>query len=158
MTILGQLRRNRRLIRSVFAVFVLALLQTALVPCVVAGVHAGLAVSMTGHSAAVDGTVTGMQAAATTAMPGCVYCPSQHEQSGVADSAPHDCLYPHESRVDSGNAHQLQLEHWVLHPTFISSSVFSFLLEPSNASPPPRHLLAPIARRPFALTYCVQLK
>jgi hypothetical protein len=150
MTFLGHLRRSHRLSRCTFAVFVLALLQTALVPCVMAMTAA--------QTASVATAATDTLATAMADMPDCVYCPSDHSPASAGEPVAHDCFYPHESSVGSSTAHQLQLEQLVLHPVFISSSVFSLALEPTHAALPARHLLAPITRRSITLTYCVQLK
>lgn len=157
MTFLGQLRRRPRLIRSVFAVFVLAWLQTALLPCAMAAIRSEQAMQ------AESNPLSGMTSTADTAtaampdMPNCVYCPSEQKQSGDVGSSAHGCFYPHESRVDSGKAQQLQLDQLVAHPTFISSSVFSFVLE-SNEALPSRYLIPPLSQRSLNLTHCKQLK
>jgi hypothetical protein len=159
MTLLGQLRRRPRLIRSVFAVFVLAWLQTALLPCAMAMTHAAQDSQLTlGQPIGTDTPVAGVAPAAMSDMPGCVYCPSEQKQNGDGGSGIHDCFYPHESRVDSGKAQQLQLDQLIAHPFFISASVFSFLLEPTATLISSRYLSPPVSERSLNLTHCKQLK
>ncbi|MGE0114969.1 MAG: hypothetical protein AB7T07_08825 [Steroidobacteraceae bacterium] len=156
MTFLDQLRRRPRLIRSVFAVFVLAWLQTGILPCAMAAV--GTEQAMLAQPSGVATLTAETASAAMPDMPDCVYCPPDQKQSGDAGSGVHDCFYPHESRVDSGKAQQLQLDQLVAHPTFISSSVFSFVLEPTDALPSRRYLIPPLSQRSLNLTHCKQLK
>lgn len=159
MTFLGQLRRYPRLIRSVFAAFVLAWLQTALVPCAMAAMESEHAIqAVLGQSGGAVTSTADTASATMPDMPDCVYCPPEQNQSGDADTGAHDCFYPHESRVGSGNAQQLQLDQLVAHPTFISSSVFSFVLEPNDALPSRRYLIPPLSQRSLNLTHCKQLK
>jgi hypothetical protein len=159
MTILGQLRRRPRLIRSVFAVFVLSWLQTAILPCAMAMTGANQVTQSTVGQSNEAGTPTAdMTHTAMVDMPDCVYCPPERQQSGDLGSSAHDCFFPHESRVDSGKAQQLQLNQLVAHPTFISSSVFSFVLEPTEAVPSRRYLIPPLSERSLNLTHCKQLK
>lgn len=158
MTFLGQLRRRPSLIRSVFAVFVLAWLQTALLPCALAAI--GSEQAMQGASGQSSGAATSTTDTATAAMPDmpdCVYCPPEQKQSGDVGSGVHDCFYPHESRVDSSKAQQLQQDQLVAHPTFISFSIYSFALVP-NAALPSRYLIPPLSQRSLNLTHCKQLK
>jgi len=158
MTILGHLRRRPRLIRSVFAVFVLAWLQTAVLPCAMAANAGQLAQSAFGQSSDVATSTADAATAAMPGMPGCVYCPPEQKQSGDVGSGAHHCFYPHDSRVDSGKAQQHQLDQLVAHPLFISSSVFSFLLESNDALPSRQYLVPPLSERSLNLTYCRQLK
>ncbi len=167
MTFLEQLRRRPRLSRSVFAVFVLACLQTAVVPCAMAVTHVVQDTAVQDNRVAVEhpaGKDMGMDTstmdkhAAMADMPDCVYCPPEHQQSSDTDSSIHSCLYPHESRVDSGKAQQVRIDQLLAQPVFINSFVFSFLLEPVHALPPQRYLIPPLPERSLNLTHCKQLK
>lgn len=158
MTFLGQLRRRPRLIRSVFAVFVLAWLQTALLPCAMAMVGAEQAMQAVSKQSSDAATSTADTASAAMAdMPDCVYCPPEQKQNSDIGFSVHGCLYPQESRVDSGKAQQVRLDQLVAHPIFISSSVFSFVVEPYEGFPP-RSLIPPLSERSLNLTHCKQLK
>ncbi len=167
MTFLEQLRRRPRLSRSVFAVFVLACLQTAVVPCAMAVTHVVQDTAVQDNRVAVEhpaGKDMGMDTstmdkhAAMADMPDCVYCPPEHQQSSDTDASVHSCLYPHESQVDSGKAQQVRIDQLLAQPVFIDSFVFSFLLEPVHALPPQRYLIPPLPERSLNLTHCKQLK
>lgn len=158
MTILGQLRRRPQLIRSVFAMFVLAWLQTALLPCAMAMTHVSqVAQVMISHSNELSASAADTAPAAMADMLGCPYCPALSEQAPFDAATMHGCFYPHESRMDGGTAHQAQLDQLVLQPIFIVSPEFHFALDPHHSSLP-QYQLAHISQRPFTLTYCVQLK
>jgi hypothetical protein len=159
MTFLGQLRRRPRLIRSVFAVFVLAWLQTAILPCAMAMTHAAQGAQVTlAQSTGSDTPAAHMAPAAMSDMPGCVYCPARQNQHGDNSSSDHNCLFPHESRVDSGKAQQARLDQLLAQPVFISSFIFSFLLEQRDAVLPLQYLVPPLSERSLNLTHCKQLK
>lgn len=156
MTVLGHFRRSQRLIRSVFAVFVLAWLQTALLPCAMAvtlnmpvTLDMAATVELPAHSQ--TQTLTDAQQAAMADMPDCVYCPPKQADAVSAVDA---CLYPDAPQVDG--AHQ-QFQQLHFYPVFFGSS-FNIALEPDIAAPRARYLQPPIPRRSLALTYCVQLK
>lgn len=159
MTLLGQLRRRPRLIRSIFAVFVLAWLQTAFLPCAMATMDTTrTAQTASGQSSDATTSTADTASAAMADMPDCVYCPSEQKQNGDTGSSVHNCLYPQESRVDSGKAQQVRLDQLVIYPTFISSSVFSFVLEPDDVLPSQRYVIPPLSERSLNLTHCKQLK
>lgn len=157
MTFLGHIRRRPRLIRSVFAAFVLAWLQTAVLPCAMANMDIGRDVQGEIGQPASATMPTDDMAVAMADMPDCVYCPPEQRQNSDADSSVHHCLYPQESRVDSGKAQQVRLDQLVAHPIFISSSISNFWVEPHEAFLP-RYLIPPLSERSLNLTHCKQLK
>lgn len=155
MTILGSLRRSRRLIRSVLTLFVLAWLQTMAVPCVMAqeGVSHPAMENMTRMAGATQ------QAAAPSDMRDCIYCPDASNQPHHhCDKGMQGCVYPHDSRINDHSSQQ-QIEQLVLHAAFVTSSPFSSVIALDATPPPRRYLVASHSpRRPLTLTYCVQLK
>ena len=91
-------------------------------------------------------------------MPDCVYCPPAPDSDSDSGASIHRCLFPDESRVDSGNTQQARLDQLVAHPVFISVDAFSFVLQPVAALPLSRYLLPPVSARSLNLTHCKQLK
>lgn len=155
---LGQIHHSPRLIRSVFAAFVLAWLQMAAVPCVMAGtMQTGSAVAMESQEG-MDHVAIGHESPATQ-MPAeteghhdCIYCPPSADAGRT--TTPAGCAFPDQPQTDSRSSH-LQFAHWVLP---VAPDLHSF--DPAIQRRPVRTLVhaAPPQPRPLTLTYCIQLK
>ena len=119
-------QRQRALTRGVLALFVLAWLQVAALPCVMA--HPGAAAPPAGaHD--------------------CVYCPPANDAPG--DCTDHgSCAYPHEPQVDARAAAAmfLAIAPCVANPVTVDSV--------HEAAPPDRTLDEPIPRVPIPVSYC----
>lgn len=152
MRYFAHIRRSSRLIRSTFAVFVLAWLQMAAVPCVMADS------SPQPVAEEVMETCEGMGhesldvpgAADTDGHHDCIYCPP-----AAADQAysPSICVYPDRPQAEGGGHAQVGLgvvlaaaDLRSFDPTIQRHLVQTLLYA---ATPQPR---------PLNLTYCVQLK
>lgn len=119
-------QRQRALTRGVLALFVLAWLQAAALPCVMA--HAGAA---SPPAAAHD----------------CVYCPPANDAPG--DCTDHgSCAYPHEPQVDARAAAAVFL---ALAPSVAAPEMVYVVRE---SAPPDRGLNEPIPRVPIPVSYC----
>ena len=123
-------QRQRALARGVLAVFCLAWLQAAVVPCA-------------------------MASAGSTTMPGggehCVYCPPQASAPSVIDHAG-GCAYPHEPQVDARAASALFVA--------IPVASFAVMLDaaPRDIQPRPTTLQDPVPRVPIQLSFCRYLE
>jgi hypothetical protein len=128
---LGWVRQRQRVLtKAVLALFALAWLQAAALPCVMA------------H--------TGAEAPAP-AVHDCIYCPPQSAPAGdCADDGA--CAYPHEPAVDARVAATL----FVALPTLgvvLPEASAGHALEPLESS-----AAGPIPRIPFAVSYCRYLE
>ena len=154
---LRQIRRSPRLIRSAFAVFVLAWLQMAAVPCVMAGTMQGASPTSVNVQGGMTDDEMGHQSpgmAMSDAAYGhhdCIYCPPS-ANSGQTTS-PVNCVFPDQPQADRGG--HAPAAYWLL-PT--TPDLHSF--DPVTQRHPPQALsyAAPPRPRPLNLTYCVQLK
>ena len=124
--------RQRRLARGVLALFCLAWLQIAAVPCVMAGT-AGMAATPEMH---------------------CPYCPPQDQgPEHCPDTAPATCTYPDGPQVDTrgGLAAAAAMPALVPVVTLAPVPIASFVvLQPGE--------LVLVRRTPLAVTYCRFLK
>jgi hypothetical protein len=160
MNLLAQLRRSPRLIRSVFAVFVLAWLQTALLPCAMASVVTESMPEMVMVYDSMDSMdMDGMDMAGMSeeaAHHDCVYCPPLAADQDQ-HSTTNNCAYLHAPQADGGNTQQhAQL---VFHAALIHVTANYYFPTMSAAfALPTRHTRIPIAQRPLNLTHCKQLK
>ncbi len=127
-------RRQRTLTRAVLALFALAWLQVAVVPCAMADV----------------GAVGTMPQAETHH--DCGYCPHA-PQHAPAGGGQHDaCAYPHEPQAASSDAAILQLAI----PPATTIVVVGVEVQPPSASAPPDTTAIP--RRPIADSYCRRIE
>lgn len=167
LNLIAKLRRNRRLTRGLLAVWLVAWLQTALLPCTMAAAMPGGAEMQpmqhsVGLEHAMDHPVamdhSGM--AHDVEMPDleagmghdCPYCPPHHGDAQL-------CSHPSVPQMDARGLSQLQLDHlahaahaiWMDVAWQATASLY-------DARPPPRYAIPLPKTRPIALTYCVQLK
>jgi len=119
-------QRQRDLTRVVLALFVLAWLQAAALPCVMA------------HSMASD---------AGTAAHHCPYCPPADAAQGGCDDHG-TCAYPHDPQVDARVAAAM----FVALPASIVLPFADAAVSPART--PRAALTEPIPRIPIAVSYC----
>jgi predicted metal-binding membrane protein len=125
-------RRQRDLARVVLALFCLAWLQAAALPCAMADETQPAA-----GQVAMDAGETGHD---------CQYCPPpQPATSG--DEQPGACAYPHAAQVDARFA-----SGWMIAPPVITA-LTSFEIRPSVAVVVPQPGALP-QRLPFSVSYC----
>jgi len=123
-------RRQRALARGVLALFCLAWLQAAVVPCAMAG--AGLATMPDGGEH-------------------CVYCPPSASAPSVTDHGG-SCAYPHEPQVDARTSVALFIA--------IPVAPFSVVLDaaPRDIQTHSSTPQEPVARVPIQLSFCRYLE
>jgi hypothetical protein len=119
-------QRQRALTRGVLALFVLAWLQAAALPCVMA--HAGTA-------------------APPAPVHDCVYCPPANDAPGDC-SDQGSCAYPHEPQVDARTAATMFL---ALTPSVAIPATVDVA---RKATPLDRLSNEPIPRVPIPVSYC----
>ena len=124
-------RRQRDLARVVLALFCLAWLQAAALPC-----------AMAGEAQPVAGQVA---IAAGDAGHDCQYCPPQGNTTG--DGHPGACAYPHQAQVDARSA-----SGWMIAAPVVVAFT-SFEVRPSLAVVVPQPGALP-PRLPLSVSYC----
>lgn len=126
--------RQRDLTRVVLALFCLAWLQAAAVPCVMA------------HGSPPAGDLPAHAAGH------CQYCPPGAQDSHGTQDDPGRCLYPHADQVDSRAAPAFFLA--------MPAAPLVFRLEPDLLAPvdPGNALTVPIARPPLADSLCRRIE
>jgi hypothetical protein len=142
-------RRQRALARAVLAVFALAWLQAAVVPCAMAfAAQAAAPVAQPVHEGGHAGHAghAGQESPAPPAH--CPYCPPTHGDSPEDGAHEAGCAFPHDPRIDARSPS----------PTFgpppcAAFGVVAGLVEPSfriAVSDVP----SDVPRRPLAISYC----
>lgn len=153
---LGHIRRSPHLIRSVFAVFALAWLQMAAVPCAMAGTMQAASLSSVdsqrGMSDEIQQESPGMSMSdVADGHHDCIYCPPS--AGSDPETSPANCLFPDQPQTDRGGHTPVWHGMLVAVPDLRS---FDSVIQ---RHPPPTLIrAAPPQPRPLNLTYCVQLK
>jgi hypothetical protein len=118
-------RRQRALTRAMLALFCLAWLQAAALPCVMA--HTAPVTASSSHD--------------------CPYCPPAGSSTAACDDQG-ACVYPHQVQVDSRAAA-------IMFVAIPVSVVPAFVGEAGHLmSPPASGLPEPVPRRPLSVRYC----
>jgi hypothetical protein len=135
-------RRQRALARSVLALFCLAWLQMAALPCVMAhpaeGSGPGAAVSLAGDSDAMDHGAHGMHAhhgigdAGHQTSRHCIYCPADSGQ--MAGSGDEQCSFPHDPQVDARAAGAVLVPPLAVAYTVVSIPIAAIRFPPQRAA------------------------
>jgi hypothetical protein len=127
-------RQQRTLARVVLSLFVLAWLQAAAVPCVMA------------HGSA------SLPGGPGEAAHHCQYCPPGTQDSGGAQDDPGRCLYPHVAQVDSRATSALFF--------VVPSDVTVFRLEPAVIAPAEQGIARaePVPRPPLSDSLCRRIE
>jgi hypothetical protein len=148
-------RRQRALARSMLALFCLAWLQMAALPCVMAHPFEGsgpdAAVALTGNAAAMDHGAHGMHAHQATGDPGqetsrhCIYCPA--DSGHMAGSGDEQCSFPHDPQVDARAAGAVLVPPLVVAYTLVAMPIASIRF-------PPQHAAATAPQTPLTVSFC----
>lgn len=148
-------RRQRALARSVLALFCLAWLQMAALPCVMAhsaeGSDPGAAVVLAGDGHGVDHGAHDMHAHHAAGDPGeepvrhCLYCPD--DSGHTAGSPDEQCSFPHDPQVDARAAGAVLVPPLAVAYTVVAIPTPAIRFAPQHAA---------AARPPTSLTvsYC----